>query len=156
MDLLARKHLEAGASISSKAASQATVLSKWKVKAAQSCATLCNTMDGTRLLCPWDSPGKNTRVGCYSLFQGIFPTQGLNPGFLHCRQILYHLSHQGSPYSPQEGSWIKQTHNSYLVHFSYSWHGPTSPLVPSTVDTMSWDDSSAKKKMKMRKKYLQG
>ena len=51
----------------------------------------------SRLLCPWDSPGKNTRVGCHSLLQGIFPTQGSNLGLLHCRQILYHLSHQGSP-----------------------------------------------------------
>ena len=39
-----------------------------------------------------DSPGKNTGMGCHALLQGIFPTQGLNPGFLHCRQILYHLS----------------------------------------------------------------
>ena len=45
---------------------------------------------------PWNSPGKNTRVGCHSLLQGIFLTQRLNPGFLHCRQILYHLSRQGS------------------------------------------------------------
>ena len=51
----------------------------------------------TRLLCSWDSPGKNTGVGCYFLFQGIFLTQGLNPGLLHCRQTLYPLSHQGSP-----------------------------------------------------------
>ena len=43
------------------------------------------------------SPGKCTGVGCCALLQGIFPTQGLNPGFLHCRQILYWLSHQGSP-----------------------------------------------------------
>ena len=43
------------------------------------------------------SPGKNTGVGCHALLQGIFPTQGLNPGLPHCRQILYHLSHQGSP-----------------------------------------------------------
>ena len=43
------------------------------------------------------SPGKNTRVGCHALLQGIFPTQGLNPGLPHCRRILYHLSHQGSP-----------------------------------------------------------
>ena len=49
-----------------------------------------------RLLCPWDSPGKNTGVGCHALFQEIFPTQGLNLGLPHCRQILYHLSHQGS------------------------------------------------------------
>ena len=47
-----------------------------------------------QLLCPWDSPGKNTGVSSHSLLQGIFPTQGLNLGFLHCRQILYHLSHQ--------------------------------------------------------------
>ena len=36
-------------------------------------------------------------LGCYVLLQGIFPTQGSNPGLPHCRQILYHLSHQGSP-----------------------------------------------------------
>ena len=51
----------------------------------------------TRLLCPWDSPGKNNEVGNHSLLQGVFPTQGLNPGLLHCRQILCQLSHQGSP-----------------------------------------------------------
>ena len=45
----------------------------------------------------WDSPGKNTRVGCHAFFQGIFPTQGSNPGLPHCRQIPYCLSHQGSP-----------------------------------------------------------
>ena len=47
----------------------------------------------SRLLCPWDSPGKSTGVGCYFLLQGIFPTQESNPGFLHCRQMLYPLSH---------------------------------------------------------------
>ena len=36
-------------------------------------------------------------LGCHALLQGIFPTQGLSPGLLHCRQILYHLIHQGSP-----------------------------------------------------------
>ena len=49
-----------------------------------------------RLLCLWDSPGKHTGVGCHFLFQGIFLTQGLNLGLLHCRRILYRLSHQGS------------------------------------------------------------
>ena len=48
-------------------------------------------------ICPWNSPGKNTGVGCHALLQGIFPTQGCNPGFLHCRQILYCVSYQGSP-----------------------------------------------------------
>ena len=51
-----------------------------------------------RLLCPWDFPGENTGVGCHSLLQGLFPAQGSNPGLRHCGQILYHLSHQGSPW----------------------------------------------------------
>ena len=46
-------------------------------------------------LCPWDSPGKNTGVGCHFLLQGLFLTQGWNPGLLHCRHTLYHLSHKG-------------------------------------------------------------
>ena len=50
-----------------------------------------------RLLCPWDFPGKNTGVGCPFLLQGIFPTQGLNPGLLHWQVGSLPLSHQGSP-----------------------------------------------------------
>ena len=50
-----------------------------------------------RLLRPWDFPGKSTGVDCHFLLHGIFPSQGLNPGLLHCRQTLYPLSHQGSP-----------------------------------------------------------
>ena len=46
------------------------------------------------LYSPWNSPGQNTGVDNLSLFQGIFLIQGLNRGLLHCRQILYHLSHQ--------------------------------------------------------------
>ena len=45
-----------------------------------------------RLLCPWNSPGKNTGVGCHALLQGIFPTQGSNPGLSHCKQILFFFS----------------------------------------------------------------
>ena len=47
---------------------------------------------------PWNSPGQNTGVDSLSLLQGIFPTQGLNPGLPHCRQILYQLSHKGNPF----------------------------------------------------------
>ena len=54
---------------------------------------------------PWNSPGQNTGVGSLSLFQGIFPAQGLNPGLLHCRRILYQLSHKGSPF--QGLLWVK-------------------------------------------------
>ena len=62
----------------------------------QSCLTLCDPMDcslpGSTV--HGDSPGKNTGVGCHALLQGIFPTQGSNPGILHCRWIFYHLSHR--------------------------------------------------------------
>ena len=73
-----------------------------KVLAAQLCPTLCNPMQCSllELLCPWNSPAKNTEVCCHSLFQGIFPNQGSNSGLLQCRQILqilHCLSHQGSP-----------------------------------------------------------
>ena len=54
------------------------------------------TVACTKLLCPWDFQGKSTGVGCHFLLQGIFPTQGSNPGLSHCRQMLYPLSHQGS------------------------------------------------------------
>ena len=62
-------------------------------------STLCDPMEPARLLCPWNSPGKNTGVGCHILLQGIFPTQGSNPDLPHCTKTLYHLSHQGHPLS---------------------------------------------------------
>ena len=49
----------------------------------------------SKLLSPWNFPGKNTGLGCHSLFQEIFMTQGSNLGLLHWRQIIFHLSHQG-------------------------------------------------------------
>ena len=52
-------------------------------------------LEPARLLCPWGSPGKNTGVGSHSLLQAISLTQGLNLDLLHCRQILYGLSHEG-------------------------------------------------------------
>ena len=57
-------------------------------------------MQPARLLCPWDSLGKYTLMGCHFLLERIFPTQELNPGFLPCRQILYSVSHKGSPQIP--------------------------------------------------------
>ena len=66
---------------------------------AQSGPTLCDPMNCSlpASSVPGDSPDKTTGVGCHFLHQGIFPTQGLNPSLLYCRQILYWLSHQGSP-----------------------------------------------------------
>ena len=69
--------------------------------------TVCNPMDcslpGSSVLgilwariLEWKKKKRNTGVGCHSFLQGVFPTQGSNPGLLHYRQILYHLSHQGS------------------------------------------------------------
>ena len=64
---------------------------------------------------PWNSSGQNTGVGSLSFLQGIFPTQRLNRGLLHCRQIFYQLSHKGSPY-------IFSFQGFYLIN-------PTFPLV---------------------------
>ena len=74
-------------------------ISRGYSEVAQSCPTLCDPMDCSL-------PGSSVRgifqaivtgVDCHFLLQGIFPTQGSNPGLLHCRQTLYPLSHQGSP-----------------------------------------------------------
>ena len=60
-------------------------------------AQSCLTLRPHGLYSLWNSPGQNTGVGSLSLLQGIFPTQASNPGLKHCRQILYQLSHRGSP-----------------------------------------------------------
>ena len=74
-----------------------------------------------RLLCPWNSPGKNTGVGCNFLLQGIFLTQGKNLGLLHCRQILYHLSYQVSPFSLWLGLIKLSNCPCMLSYFSCVW-----------------------------------
>ena len=74
----------------------------------------------TKLLCPWDSPGKNTGAGSHSLLQRIFLTQRSNLGLLHCRQILCHISHQGRPrertgYSHvKERNWTTKIHSKWI------------------------------------------
>ena len=82
------------------------------VLVAQLCPTPCDPMDCSppMLLCPQNPLGKNTGVDSHSFLQGIFPTQGSNLGLLHFRQILYHLSHQGSPqllYRSATKTWIR-------------------------------------------------
>ena len=66
---------------------------------AQLCLTLCNPMDCSSPCSSvlGDPPGKDARVDCHALLQGIFATKKSNPGLPRCRRILYHLSHQGSP-----------------------------------------------------------
>ena len=67
------------------------------------------------LLCPWDFPGKNTRVDCHFLLQRIFLTQELNPGLLHCRQILYWLSYEGVKVSKTCGSSGNQSSGDWFL-----------------------------------------
>ena len=63
----------------------------------ESCSVVSDSLRPHGLYSPWNFPGQNTGVGSLFLLQGIFPTQRLNPGLPHCRQILYQLSHKGSP-----------------------------------------------------------
>ena len=67
------------------------------VNESESCSVVSDSLQPHGLYSPWNSPCENTVVGSCSLLQGIFTTQGLNPGLPHCSQILFQLSHQGSP-----------------------------------------------------------
>ena len=66
-------------------------------KESESPSVVSNSLQPHGLYSPWNSPGQNTGVGSLSLLQGMFLAQGLNPGLPHCMQILYQMSHQGSP-----------------------------------------------------------
>ena len=79
----------------------------------------CHGLQPARLLCPWNTPGKNTGVGSHSLLQGIFLTQVSNPGLLRCRQTLNHLSHQGS-LLPQ----FLNLHSLNKFSFLIAWSSP--------------------------------
>ena len=106
----------------------------------QSYPTPCDPMDcsppGSSV--HGDPPGKNTGVGCHALFQGIFPNQGSKLGLPHCRWILYHLSHQGSPRIPEwvaypfskGSSWSRnQTRVSCIAcRFFTSWATREAPM----------------------------
>ena len=79
----------------------------------KTCSVMSNFLWPHGLYTPWNSLGQNTKVGSLSLLQGIFPTSGSNPCLLHCRWILYQLSHKGrkpkntgvgSPFHPSNGS----------------------------------------------------
>ena len=87
---------------------------KWN----ESRSVLSNSLWPHRLYSSWNSPGQNTGVGSRSFFQGIFPTQGLNPGFQHCRQILNQLSHQESCWATGNLPWGLEK-----LHFSGSGGG---------------------------------
>ena len=69
----------------------------WTIRVWESRSVVSDSLWPHGLYSPWNSPGQNTEVGSFSLLQRIFPTQGWNPGLLHCRQILNQLSHKVSP-----------------------------------------------------------
>ena len=90
------------------------------VKVPQSCPTLCNPMDYTvhGIL-------QNTGAGSLSLLQGIFPTRGSNLGLLHCRWILYLLSHQGSPLGSMQREYSRQ--RKQQVQRPWAWQNSKGP-----------------------------
>ena len=85
-----------------------------------------------RLLCPWDSPGKNSGVGCHALLQGIFPTQGSNLGLLHCQADSLSAEPQGKPkntgvgslsllqqiFLTQESNWVSWTAGGFFTYWA--------------------------------------
>ena len=77
-----------------------TTSNLWHLWKTESCSVISNSLQPHGLYSPWNFPGQNTGVGSLSLLQGVFPSQGLNPGVLHYRRILYQLSYQGSPGKP--------------------------------------------------------
>ena len=132
------------------------------MKWSESLSVVSDSLRPHGLYIPWNSPGQNTGVGSLSLLQGIFPTQRLIPGLLHCRWILYQLSHKGSlkmlewvaypfsSWSSQPRNWtrvsciagrfftkwaIREAHISRGMGNSIQW---VSPYVPGTI---RWGDS---------------
>ena len=93
----------------------------------ESHSVLSNSLWPLGLYSPWNSPGQNTGMGILSLLQEIFPTQGLNPGLLHCRWILYQLSHKGSP---RILKWVAYPFFSGSSHIRY-WTGSPALQVDS-------------------------
>ena len=98
-----------------------------------------------RLLWPCNSPGKNTGVVCHSFLQGIFQTQESNMGLLHWRQILYHLSHQGSPHNAR-GQYTNththtHTHTCTRAHTHFKVVGPEEHVYGLEWDSLALKES---------------
>ena len=93
------------------------------MKVTQSCWTLCGPVDysppGSSV--HGASPGKNSGVGSHALLPGDLPNPGIKPCLPHCRQILYRLSHQGSPLATQKGLFIVDSLFNFKDHWT-QWH----------------------------------
>ena len=92
-----------------------------EVSESESCSVVSDSLRPHGLYSPWNSPGQNTGVGTLSLLQGIFPTQGSNPGLSRCSQIIYQLSHKGSPQLSDLGD-IRDVSQAFLS--TTSWVKP--------------------------------
>ena len=103
LDLRLFKHHRSSAAHITLASTDQSILmyppqgSPWPHMKSESHSIISDSLRPHRVCSPWNSPGQNTGVGNLSLLQGIFPTQGSNPGLPHCRQILYQLSHKRTP-----------------------------------------------------------
>ena len=112
-----------------------------EVKWSESCSVVSNSLQPHGLYRPWNSVSQNTGVGSLSLLQGIFPSQGSNPGLPHCRQILYQLSHKRSPrilewvaypFSSRSSQPRNQTRVSYTAgRFFTNWAIREAPILMS-------------------------
>ena len=99
----------------------------------ESRSVVSDSLQPNGLYSPWNSPGQNTGVGSHSLLQRIFPTQKLNQGLLHCRQILYQLNLQGSPLTV-----LGTVNLQFQSQFVFISWGQFSELVAAYVMTTSW------------------
>ena len=97
---------------------------KWSESESENRSVVSDSLWPHGLYSPWNSPGQNTGVGSLYILQGLFPTQGLNPGLSHCRQILYQLGHKGKPKNTRVGSlsllqqiFLTQESNKGLLNF---------------------------------------
>ena len=122
----------------------------------ESCSVTSKSLWPHELYSLWSSPGQNTGVGIRSLLQGILPTQGWNPGFPHCRQILYQLSHKGSPRilewvaypfssgssRPRNWTWVfcivGRVFTNWAVEEARGWGVKTQPPKPNLVKVSYW------------------
>ena len=109
----------------------------YEISESESHSVVSDSLRPHRLCSPRNSPGQNTGVGSLSLLWGIFPTQGLNPGLPHCRQILYKLSHKEStrimvwvayPFSSRSSRPRNQTRVSCMQADSLPTELPGKPL----------------------------
>ena len=122
---------------------------------------MSDSLRSHRLYSPWNSPGQNTGVDSLSLLPGIFPTQGLNPGFPHCWQIPYQLSHKGSPrilewvaYPFSSGSsWPRDQTGVFLhcrqIPYQLSYEGS-----PDWINKMCYIQTQILFSLKKKKKFL--